>query len=72
MFIFFTLLGLVAVLVVLFAYLYRAPDLSQFDTPRAALLVEEHEISHAHENVVVKITDYVAHRILNPASVISA
>lgn len=60
MFIFFTLLGLVAVLVVLFAYLYRAPDLSQFDTPRAALLAEEREISDAHDNVVAMIADFVA------------
>ena len=56
----FTLLGFVAVLVVLFAYLYRPLELNQFDTPRAALMIEEHEISDAHESVVAKITDFAA------------
>jgi monoterpene epsilon-lactone hydrolase len=54
------LIGVVVVLVILFAYLYRAPDLSQFDTPRAALLLEEHEISGAHDNVVAMINDFIA------------
>ena len=54
-----SVMGLTAALVVLFAFLYRAPDVSQFDTPRAALLVEDHEISDAHDSVVAKITDYI-------------
>ena len=54
-----SVMGLIAALVVLFAFLYRAPDVSQFDSPRAALLVEDHEISDAHDNVVAKITDYI-------------
>ena len=54
------LFGFFAGLIFLFAYLYRAPDLRQFDTPRAALLAEEHEISDAHDIVVAMIADFVA------------
>ena len=53
------LIGFFAGLIFLFAYLYRAPDLRQFDTPRAALLAEECEISDAHDNVVAMIADFV-------------
>lgn len=54
------LIGFFTGLIFLFAYLYRAPDLRQFDIPRAALLAEEHEISDAHDNVVAMIADFVA------------
>lgn len=54
------LIGFFIGLIFLFAYLYRAPDLRQFDTPRAALLAEEREISDAHDNVVAMIADFVA------------
>ena len=54
------LIGFFTGLIFLFAYLYRAPDLRQFDTPRAVLLAEECEISDAHDNVVAMIADFVA------------
>ena len=53
-------MGSIGALAILFAYLYRAPDLSEFDVPQATLLVGKHEISDFHQSVVTKITDYVA------------
>ena len=53
------LIGFFRGLIFLFAYLYCAPDLCQFDTTRAALLAEKHEISDAHDNVVAMIADFV-------------
>ncbi|MEM7018080.1 MAG: alpha/beta hydrolase [Pseudomonadota bacterium] len=53
-------IGLLAATIAFFAFRYRAPDLREFDTPRAALVVEEHEISEAHEAMVAKITNYLA------------
>tara|TARA_B110000027_G_scaffold44106_1_gene48549 strand:- start:1862 stop:2335 length:474 start_codon:yes stop_codon:yes gene_type:complete len=60
MFMLLTLLGFVAVLVVLFSYLYRSPELSQFGRLHATLMVEKDEISDTHESVVAKITHFVA------------
>lgn len=56
----FTLLGFVAVLVVLFSYLYRSPELSQFGRLHAALMTEKHEISDTNESVVARIIHFVA------------
>lgn len=53
-------IGLAVSIIVFFAFRYRAPDLREFDAPRAALVVEEHEISDAHEAVVARIKEYLA------------
>ena len=37
---------------------WRAPDMSEFDSPEPNLMVPEHEISDAHEAVVARLDDY--------------
>jgi len=54
----------IAILIVLatlyLAYSYRAPNLSQYDLPRAPLVIEEQEVSDAHNEVVSRIQAFIA------------
>ena len=52
--------GLLVLAVVVFALRYRAPDMSRFDTPRAPLMVQEHEIDSGHDIVVGRLKEYLS------------
>ncbi len=51
------LAGLVLVILYL-AFIYRAPDMSQFDHPMPELIIQEHEVSDAHNDVVKRLEAY--------------
>lgn len=56
-----TSLILLAAIAAVFVYLiisYRAPDMRKFDHPESATMIEAHEVSDQHDDVVAKLTAY--------------
>ncbi|MBT4162025.1 MAG: alpha/beta hydrolase [Gammaproteobacteria bacterium] len=59
--IFLILIAIVAVLVYL-GFIYRAPNMSQFDLPEHDTIIADHEVSDQHEEVLATLTDYHSQR----------
>ena len=57
---FIVIIVALAVLLIYLGFAWRAPDLSQYDTPEHELMIEAHEVSAEHENVVAKLEAYHA------------